>query len=88
MKILMLWGQRVCCEGEYAPELLEVVSEYQNNDNPEILNEAYKKYCCHVDFSHVAIVEASLQDSTLEEILKDAHIELENKYNYIKEIKK
>lgn len=77
MKILMLWGQRLCrYEGEYAPELLEAVSEYADQDNPAILNDALKMYGSSGEFLVVRIIEGSIGDGILEEMLGPAKVDI------------
>ena len=79
MKICMVWGQRRCqYEGEFAPELLEAMSEYTDEDNPDVIDNAYKKYSLSGDFSHVAIVEADIKVGVIEKILSTMKIELED----------
>lgn len=79
MKITMVWGQRHCSfEGEYAPELLEAMSEYADEDNPNVINDVYKKHSASGDFSHVAIVEADVKSGVIEEILSTMKIELDD----------
>lgn len=77
MKITMVWGQRNCkYPGQYAPELLEAMSEYANEDNPNVINDAYKKYSLCGDFSHVAVVRANIKSEVIEDILSTMKIEL------------
>ncbi len=79
MKITMVWGRRHCnFEGEFAPELLETMSEYADDANPDVINDAYKKHSASGDFSHVAIVEANIKSKVIEDILSTMKIELED----------
>ncbi len=79
MKITMVWGQRHCSfESEFSPELLEAMSEYADDDNPDVINEAYKRHLASGDFSHVAIVEANIKSGVIEDILSTMKIELED----------
>ncbi len=67
MKVTMVWGQRRCrYEGQFAPELLEAVSEYSDE---RIIDQAYKKYLLSDDFDNVVIVETSIKAGVIEHLL-------------------
>lgn len=63
MKVIGLFGQRIGrYEGEYAPELLEAIDEYGNEDNPDFLNDAETKYKNAGEFSILKRISIEIKD--------------------------
>lgn len=78
MKILMLWGQRKCdYPGQYAPELIEAVDEFTDEDNPDFLNEHFKEFSTDEEFSSVVIIEAIVNDEKLNQFLSNEKKQIE-----------
>lgn len=72
MKIISLWGQRVCrYPGQYAPEIIDMMTEYQNEENSEWLEEKEKQAVESGEFSSVAIIEISVNEDKIRSILND-----------------
>lgn len=66
MKIIMIWGQRKCTyPGQYAPELLEAVSENMDIDNPDIISNSFKKFVMSDEFESVQIMKTKIKDDDL-----------------------
>jgi hypothetical protein len=73
----MLWGQRICkYPNEYAPELLEAMDEYSDEDNPGVIDEVYKKYCASGEFSAIRIIESRINSSDIEAELANGKVEM------------
>lgn len=65
MKIYVLFGQRKCrYDGEYAPEALDVISEFGMDENTEYLETKKKEYILSDEFTSVSIIpiEVSSKD--------------------------
>ena len=80
MKIFMIWVQRKCrYPGEYGPELLDSIDEWTDEDNPDYLDNKFKEYCTDSEFESVQIIEAEINDGTLQKIMsKENKIKLQN----------
>lgn len=67
MKILILMGQRKCLYPEqYAPEVLEAMDENGNDDNPDFLIDAERKYLKSEEFDALAIIVVEVSDLAIE----------------------
>lgn len=70
MKLYLLFGQREnAYPGEYGPELLDAIDEYTDEDNPDYLNDAYKKHSLSGQFISVIIVSTNVDDGELVKLL-------------------
>lgn len=79
MKIIMVWGQRkVRYPGEYTPELIEAISEYEDENNRFAISNAFANASKNTDFVSVQIIEANINDDMLNEILSMNEITLDN----------
>lgn len=57
MIIYCLFGQRKeSYEGQYAPELIDSVDEYTNDENPDYLNNRFELERKNPEFSNIAII--------------------------------
>jgi len=78
MKIIMVWGQRICrYPGQFAPELLVAVSEYTDDDNPSLVNLEFSAAVASGDFETVKVITSSIDDDQLARILGENKIEME-----------
>ena len=67
MKILVLFAQRVCSyPGQYQPETLAVVSEYENDDNPEYMAGKHSSAIESREFSGISLVKIVIPDKFLD----------------------
>lgn len=74
MKIHVIFGQRHCrYEGEYAPEALEIIDEYGNDDNPGFLIDALAKHRKSNEFSAVEVVNVEVDEEKIHKILNPSH---------------
>lgn len=70
MKVFVLFGQRKCAyPGEYAPEALDCISEYGNDDNPDFLIEQKEMYEKSGEFDSLAVVQIGLADGAIDKAL-------------------
>ena len=70
MEIIMVWGQRTCNHpGQYAPELINAIDGYGDNDNPGAIGVSFRDAVASGEFSSVVIVKASIPDATLNKLL-------------------
>ena len=70
MKLKVIFGQRIeRYEGQYAPEALEIMTEYDYSDNPEWLHNKLKEYTSLEEFYSVEIVDIEIDDKKLNSIL-------------------
>jgi len=51
--------------GEYAPTALEVVTEYDYDDNPDWLDKKLIKYRNTPEYTHVAVINIKIKDEDL-----------------------
>lgn len=66
MDIYVLMGQRKCrYAGEYAPEALEVINEYGNDENPDFLIDKKKEYESSSEFDAVAVIRLRVSDAAI-----------------------
>ncbi len=78
MIVHIIFGQRICrYEGQYAPEALEVITEYGNEENPDFLTEKLEFYKSSKEFTAVEIVDVKINDAALDKILKQTRPKLE-----------
>ena len=70
MKLYLLFGQRVCSyPGQYAPELIDAVDEYTDEDNSEYFDAKYKDACSSGEFSSVIIASTHVDSCKLDQLL-------------------
>ena len=70
MKIIMVWAQRICTyPGQYAPELINAIDGYGDDDNPGAIAVSFRDAVASGEFSSVVIVKASIPDATLNKLL-------------------
>ena len=63
MKIVCLFAQRnEGYPGQYAPELLEAIDEYGDDDNPDYMNEAEDKADADRDLVRARRIEIEISD--------------------------
>lgn len=80
MNIVMVWGQRKCRYiGQYAPELLEAVDEHTNNDNPEIIDNAYTRALESQEFLKVRIAEGLISSRFIKDMFERPKTIIANK---------
>jgi hypothetical protein len=74
MKIKMLWGQRKCAyPGQYAPELIQCVDENTDDENPDVLQDAYDEAVISDDYDALRFITANVRDIILDKIMKSEH---------------
>lgn len=77
MKIFMIWGQRECqYPGQHAPELLQTVDEYTDDDNPKLLESEEEKYRKSRNFKSICIIQADIDDGVITRALSVTEAEL------------
>lgn len=70
MKIYVIFAQRKCrYDGEYAPEALDVMSEFGMEENPEYLENKTKEYISNNEFVSVAIIPIYISDKDIDQRL-------------------
>lgn len=70
MNILILIGQRKCrYEGEYAPEALDAIDEYGNDDDPEFMANAMERANDSKEFDSLAVIKVRIVDSEVSRAL-------------------
>jgi len=70
MRLYILMGQRKCrYEGEYAPEALEVINEYGNDENPDFLIEKEAEYEATKEFESLAVIRVEVSSAGIAEAL-------------------
>jgi len=70
MILHVLMGQRKCnYPGEYGPEALEVMGEYEFSDNPDWLEEKKVKYQGTDEFVSVVIVDVRVDGNQIARML-------------------
>lgn len=73
MDFLILVGQRKCRYAEeYAPEALDVISEYGNDENPDFLIEQMATYEATKEFDSLAVVRIRVPGAAITEALYPA----------------
>lgn len=73
MDFLILIGQRKCRYAEqYAPEALEVIDEYGNDENPDFLVEKMAEYKKTNEFDSLAVVRIRVMSAAITEALYPA----------------
>lgn len=66
MIIKILFGHRKeNYEGEYAPEVLEAIDEYGNDEYPQWFIEQYDKYKQDESFNVLKVVDIEVKDSDI-----------------------
>lgn len=79
MKIFMIWVQRKCSyPGQYAPELLEAIDEFSDEDNSGFINDVFTDHSNEKEFEAVRLIEAELDDEILKNILAPNKVALLN----------
>ena len=69
MKLYILFGHRKeRYEGEFAPEALEIMDEYNCDDNPSWLSEKLKEYEQSGDFDLLKIMTVHINTQTFERL--------------------
>lgn len=67
MKIYVIFAQRKCrYDGEYAPEALDVMSEFGMDENPEYLANKADEYIRSNEFVSVTIIPINVLDSDID----------------------
>ena len=70
MKIYVIFAQRKCrYEGEYAPEALDIISEFGMDENPDYLENKRGEYIRSNEFVSVAIIPISVSDKDIDQRL-------------------
>lgn len=70
MKLYVIFGQRKeNYEGQYAPEALEVINEYANDDNPTWLGDKFREIQKQEDMKSVKIVTVVINNKNLSDIM-------------------
>lgn len=70
MLVYVLFGQRVCrYPGEYAPEALAVMTEYDVDENPDYLPEEERKFRADKSLASVQLVALEVDERAICEIL-------------------
>lgn len=78
MTLHILFAQRKChYPGQYAPEALEIMTEYAIDDNPTYLPEKLEFYRKSEEFSNLMVIPVKVDDDKLDEILFQKNIGLE-----------
>lgn len=73
MKILILMGQRKeDYEGQYAPEALACMSEYDNSDNPDYLREQRDMHAKSGEFDALQVVTLNVDGRSILDALYPA----------------
>ncbi|KPM97622.1 hypothetical protein [Vibrio alginolyticus] len=63
MKIMVLFAQRKCAyDGEYAPECLEVMSEYDFEENTTFLKDKLQEAVDSGEFESVKVIPIEVPD--------------------------
>jgi hypothetical protein len=67
MLIKVLFAQeKESYPGEYAPTALEVVTEYDYDENPDWLDKILIKYRNTPEYTHVAVIDIEINDEDLD----------------------
>ena len=67
MLIKVIFAQEVeSYPEEYAPTALEVVTEYDYDENPEWLDKKLIKYRNTPEYTHVAVIDIEINDEDLD----------------------
>lgn len=75
MDLYILFGQRkVRYEGEYAPEALEVITEYGNDENPDFMLEEQEKAIQSGEFTNVQVLRIYVNDRALDNAMNPVSI--------------
>jgi hypothetical protein len=70
MILHIIFGQRICrYVGQYAPEALEIIDEYGNEDNPAFLVKTLKEYKESGEFTAVELINVSVDGDKIDKIL-------------------
>lgn len=70
MKIYVIFAQRKCrYEGEYAPEALDVISEFVMDENSEYLENKKREYILSNEFDSVSIIPIEVSDKEIDQRL-------------------
>lgn len=70
MKIYVIFAQRKCrYSGEYAPEALDVISEFGMDENPDYLENKKDEYIRSKEFVSVAIIPINVSDKDIDQRL-------------------
>jgi len=74
MKLFVLFGQRQeRYAGQFGIEALDCQTEYEVDDNPELLHKKKEWHQTHGDFAALEIVELDVDEKAVEAILSPAH---------------
>jgi len=65
--------------GEYAPTALEVVTEYDYDENPEWLDKKLAKHRNIPEYTHVAVINIKIKDEDLNARLFPNETEMDGK---------
>ena len=69
MKVICLFGQRVCSyDGQYGPELLAAMDEYGNDDNPDYLDKEEEKWNNNKDILFHRRITININDDKFNEV--------------------
>jgi len=69
LKLLVIFAQREeRYEGQYAPEVVAAVTEFENYDNPEYMEEQLKEAKKNPDFVAATLINIELGDEAADEI--------------------
>jgi len=69
MKLYILFAQRRCSyPGEYAPEALEVCSEFDYDENPDWLDNKLAKARADSDFVAAEVIHINLDDNAMKAV--------------------
>ena len=70
MKIYVIFAQRKCSyDGEYAPEALDIISEFGMDENPDYLENKKTEYIRSNEFTSVTIIPINVSDKDINQRL-------------------
>lgn len=71
MIIKVLFGLRECDYlGQYAPEAIEIIDEYSNDENPSYILDKFDEHAASKEFAVLKIIDLKLNQSDLEKIMQ------------------
>lgn len=78
--VKILFGQRKgSYEGEYAPEVLDAIDEYGNDENPDFLKNKFADSEYSKEFSSLKIIDIQLDRTEIDKILNPENKTIQGK---------